>query len=68
MDLIILLVGCIAMFSGGGLIGSRITEMQCDRIRRADHELAQKLIDEQYKQGYDDGFAKGVLYGQQKEV
>lgn len=50
------------------MIGSRITELQCERIRRDDHELAQKLIDEQYKQGYADGFAKGVLYGQQKEV
>lgn len=66
MDIIILLIGSIAMFCGGGLIGSRTMELRCERIRREDHKLAQKLIDEQYKQGYDDGFAKGVIYGQEK--
>ena len=60
MDWIILIVGCVAMFCGGFMIGSRVEEGRQNTIRQDDAYRAQRCIKEAYERGYDEGTRKAV--------
>ena len=60
----ILLVG-VAVFICGWMLGSNHEMMIHESCRKADHRLAQQLINEQYKRGYKDGYDKAI--GDQRE-
>ena len=59
MELFCSIIFGVAMFCAGYLFGNREV-MRNEEIRKADMRMAQRLIDEQYKKGYDDGVRKTV--------
>lgn len=68
MEMFAFIICCISMVIGGMFLGSKLTEIRCEKIRKADHELAQRLINEQYDRGYKDGFMSKVTPNEIRKV
>lgn len=65
---IILIVGCIAVFSGGYLIGSKIEENRYEEFKKEDMWRTVQMLKKEYQRGYHDGFMTKVTPNQIRKV